>query len=1278
MKKLLTLLEAILLVSSNYAQNGFWGMTSKGVPSNEGVIFKTDSSGNNQSVVYSFPIINEGKSPKYTKLCQASNGKLYGMTASGGSNGGYTGYGVLFEYDPATNTFTKKIDFDNTLKGSNPNGSLMQASNGKLYGMTQSGGSHYDGVLFEYDPATNTFTKKIDFDEYSKGSSPYGSLIQASNGKLYGMTQSGGSHYKGVLFEYDPATNAFTKKIDFDGTNKGERPYGSLMQASNGKLYGMTKEGGTQGGGVLFEYDPTTNTFTKKIDFDGTNKGKKPYGSLIQAANGKLYGMTNEGGTQVGGVLFEYDPTTNTFTKKIDFDGTNKGKKPYGDLMQASNGKLYGMTKEGGTQGYGILFEYDPATNTFTKKTDFDGTNKGNQPMGSLMQASNGKLYGTTMYGGSYTVGVLFEFNPATNTFIKKLDFNKAINGRAASGSLLQASNGKLYGMTPEGGNNNKGVLFEYDPATNAFTKKMDFDGTNKGSYPYGSLMQASNGKLYGMTKYGGSMGSYGYGYGVLFEYNPATNTFTKKIDFDNTLKGSNPNGSLMQASNGKLYGMTRKGGSNDYGVIFEYDPVTNTFTKKTDFDGSNKGRYPYGSLMQASNGKLYGMTYGGGTQGGGVLFEFDPASNTFTKKIDFDGSNKGSNPFGSLTQVSNGKLYGMTREGGTQGGGVLFEYDPATNTFTKKTDFDGTNKGKNSRGSLMQASNGKLYGMTKYGGSNNYGVLFEYDPATNTFTKKTNFDGTNGSMPYGDLIEFLVSNVSFTTSQSNFTSPPFAVNFTNTSVGYNSYQWNFGDGSMSSQENPSHTYQYNGTYTVTLFATDILSNYTDTATAVITCSGGTPNPCNFTAELTNSQSSAIICVGDSFKLGATPDPSLSYQWFFNGITIQGATDSVYYGKAQGFYLAVLSKNNCSKTTGYFALANYPHSTPGITVTRTIAPCSNDSVMLSASGGFASYLWNNGKTGQNIYTSVSGNFVVNAIDNNGCSNQSQELVFNASMADIPSICAVGTDGANPQNIVHWEKEVSNKISGYKVYKESTVTGVYTLLGTVAYTDPPEFTDAVSNVAVRQYRYRIAAVDTCNKETALSNPHKTMHLMINAAPGNHWNLIWRPYEGFSYNSYNIYRGTDSSNMTKITTISSSNTSYTDLTNPAGDIYYQIEVVSTDTCHAKGSIPVSRSNNFNTKNASGLGINTTTAKGLTMNLFPNPNSGSFTLEVTTTNGTPQAYSLEVYSPVGALLHSEKLEVNGKLTKEMHLNGLSKGVYLLQLKTKDNLLTTRFVVR
>ena len=166
MKQIFTFLIAIVLTASIHAQSGFYGMTYSGGNSGIGTIFKTDNSGNNQSVLYSFSF-NEGRSPKGS-LIQASNGKLYGMTTFDEQSN----KGVLFEYDPATGLYTKKIDFDGINKGRNPEGSLIQASNGKLYGMTSSGGQSNKGVLFEYDPATNTFIKKIDFDGTNKGSSP--------------------------------------------------------------------------------------------------------------------------------------------------------------------------------------------------------------------------------------------------------------------------------------------------------------------------------------------------------------------------------------------------------------------------------------------------------------------------------------------------------------------------------------------------------------------------------------------------------------------------------------------------------------------------------------------------------------------------------------------------------------------------------------------------------------------------------------------------------------------------------------------------------------------------------------------------------------------------------------------------------------------------------------------------------------------------------------------------------------------------------------------------
>ena len=358
--------------------------------------------------------------------------------------------------------------------------------------------------------------------------------------------------------------------VDFLGTTNGSNPQSSLMQASDGMLYGMTYYGGVYNMGIIFQYNPTTSNLTDKFDFDGTN-GSYPNGDLIQATDGMLYGMTFKGGAGTGnyGVLFQYNPATFTYTKKLDFAGATNGKYPLGSLIQASDGMLYGMVSSGGANNMGIIFQYNPITSTLTNKYDFAGTN-GSGPEGSLIQATDGMLYGMTWGGGSNDSGVIFQYNPTTNIYTKKFDFACATTGCRPSGSLIQASDGMLYGMTFQGGTNNYGVLFQYNPATNTYTNKLDFDRFTNGSNPLGSLIQASDGMLYGMVQSGGVNN-----YGVLFQYNSATNTYTKKLDFA-APSAQNPYGSLMQTSDGLLYGMTHSGGlsTNCYhgcGVLFKF-----------------------------------------------------------------------------------------------------------------------------------------------------------------------------------------------------------------------------------------------------------------------------------------------------------------------------------------------------------------------------------------------------------------------------------------------------------------------------------------------------------------------------------------------------------------------------------------------------------------------------------------------------------------------------------------------------------------------------------
>jgi len=717
-----------------------WGTTVRGGDHNAGTIYKLDYFGSNHLIQKSF-FCKEGAVPT-SALVEGSNELLYGV-----ASGGFYGDGVIFSYDPGSGTHEILARF-NSVNGGGPSGRLVLASDGKFYGTTVLGGLYNKGVLFEFDPTTNQLIKIFDFDGINNGDRSFGSLIQVDNGKLYGLTSKGGSNNNGVLFEFDINSNSYSKLFDFDGVVSGGEPNGAVIQASNGKLYGMTYKGGTSNLGVLFEFDINTNSYLKKMDLDIVSTGAWPSGSLIEASNGKMYGMTIGGGANSGGVIFEYDPIGNSFVVLIDLDDVITGENPFGSLCTGSNGKLYGLTWFGGVNNDGVFFELDLITNNFEKIIDFDTLVTGRNPVGSVMQASNGKMYGMTKYGGSVDRGVLFEYNLINGNFVKKIDFSESVSGKWPSGSLLQANNGRIYGTTASGGIYGNGTLYEVNPATNFYSKKIDFKSDSLGRSPNGTLIQASNGKIYGLTNFGGD----GYN-GVIFEYDIIQNTCIDKYNFNDSL-GSRPKGALVQGGNGYLYGMTKFGGMYGHGVLFEYAPITNEYTVKVNFEDSITGEYPYGSLTFGVNGKLYGMTPQGGMYGSGVIFEYDLATDSLVKLHDFNSIVDGGYPSGTLIEIDNGEFYGVTEGGGDYHKGVLFNYNLNLNNYTKLIDFDEAN-GSNPAGDLMHASNGKLYGGTSGGGIFDQGVIFEYNLTNSTYTvvkHLSNFDGMG--VGDGHLIE--------------------------------------------------------------------------------------------------------------------------------------------------------------------------------------------------------------------------------------------------------------------------------------------------------------------------------------------------------------------------------------------------------------------------------------------------------------------------------------------------------------------------------------------
>lgn len=754
MNKIITLALFCLLITVmvTRAQNPvLWGMTSAG--GGAGNIFTIGANGTS-SVKHNFGGL-DGYNPNGA-LLQATDSLLYGVD-----------YNDIFSFDISTGRekvlyrFTPDSvgQFPN---GNSPNGPLIQATDGLLYGTTQQGGTYGFGVIFSYNIATGTETTLYSLDSLN-GQYTTGSLIEDTNGLLYGEVYYGGSNDSGAIYSYNITSKTVAIVYHFKGHTDGAAPVGSLLRANNGLLYGVTYSGGANDKGVIFSYSISSDTEIVVHSFGSDSDAVSANAPLIQGNDSLLYGTSWGGGIKQGGTIFSYNILSGVETP-VYFFNSNSTLLGYGvrsTLLKANNGLLYGMTDYGGNfPNTGTLFSYDISTGTETDLYGFGFNNDGYSPVGSLIQANNGLLYGLTQSGGLNDGGTIFNYAIASSKENNLHSFYGATDGTTPYGSLIRASDGLMYGLTFYGGENlsdiaqmGYGTLFSYNISTGEEIMLHSFGIDSDGSYPYGSLLQVGDSLLYGTTSEGGR-----YNQGTIFSYNIFTNAETDVYDFGIDTGGTYPFCTLIKANNGLLYGMTIPSYSGDeFNSIFNYNPSTGqeknlyTFT-----NGTAAGNAYCGTLLQANNGLLYGMTtYGGAVNSGsGLLFSFNITTNTETNLHEF-GLNDGEYPEGSLIQASDGLLYGMTSLGGANYfGGIIFSYNISTDTETDVHDFGATGDGSHPYGSLVQASDGLLYGMTVNGGTSDTGVVFSYNISTGTETVITNFNGFDGGAPYGNLIE--------------------------------------------------------------------------------------------------------------------------------------------------------------------------------------------------------------------------------------------------------------------------------------------------------------------------------------------------------------------------------------------------------------------------------------------------------------------------------------------------------------------------------------------
>lgn len=346
-----------------------------------------------------------------------------------------------------------------------PNAAVTEASDGMLYGITYGGATPSDyGGVFKIAKDGSQFQILQQFNQ-TNGENPAAPLIEATNGVLYGTTSGGATNNGGTIFQINKNGSGFAVVHYLTvATNDGGNPSSGLLQASDGRLYGTSQSGGTAprgGDGVVFRMDLTGSNFTILHSFSG-NDGDIPAAALIQGTNGLLFGATSDDASNHNGTIFQLDTNGNNFAVIHYFaGGTNDGSGPSAKLFKGPNGKLYGTTVSGGRYNNGgIAFSLDYNGSNYTVLHNFGTNGDGNSPQSDIVQGPDGALYGTTYYGGGNTAsGTVFVMNADGSNYALVMSFF-GTNGSYPN-PLILGSDGAFYDTCNFGGPLGQGTVFK-------------------------------------------------------------------------------------------------------------------------------------------------------------------------------------------------------------------------------------------------------------------------------------------------------------------------------------------------------------------------------------------------------------------------------------------------------------------------------------------------------------------------------------------------------------------------------------------------------------------------------------------------------------------------------------------------------------------------------------------------------------------------------------------------------------------------------------------------
>jgi uncharacterized repeat protein (TIGR03803 family) len=375
---------------------------------------------------------------------------------------------------------------------------------------------------------------------------------------------------------------------------------------------------------------------------------------------------------------------------------------------------------------------------------NFAGNNDGEYLDSDLVIDGAGNLYGTSVQGGDFGSGTVFQLTPSANGWTHSVlySFHGGTDGGEPYKGVTVDSQGNLYGTAVTGGGGSCeggcGVAYKLTHSGGVWTQTVihTFTGGDDGSGPGTGLTLGRYGTLYGMTPTGGANGQ-----GVIFLLRPMANgTWNLKVihAFTGGTDGAGGSAGRLLRYKGSLYGVTTTGGANAKGVAFRLTHPTGgwQFTTLYAFQGQPDAGFPYGALTPDGQGNLYGTTYYDGANNLGSVYQLAPQPDGTWKEsvlYSFKGGSDGSGSISNVVFAKNGKMYGTTSAGGASCDcGVIFKLTPGSNGTWREYvtyRFKGAPDGGFAYNGMVGDSAGNFYGTTVHGGTTDDGIIYKFTP---------------------------------------------------------------------------------------------------------------------------------------------------------------------------------------------------------------------------------------------------------------------------------------------------------------------------------------------------------------------------------------------------------------------------------------------------------------------------------------------------------------------------------------------------------------------